>query len=239
MNSSRDPDVLIRAFIEDGIEELPNRSYDVVRASIDTTRQWAVIGPWKEPQIMTATRFALIAAAIAVMAVAAIRFLPVGGGFGGPPATPTPTPTPSPAPTVALHLEGIWHAGPVTHEDIRNALQNAGLEQWTDDILADRAAESFYTLSVQNGDWVLDISENGSPYSEIDAGQYSLNGDRVSVQHGNCVCRDDFRWSIEDGQLRIDFLSDTWPPREGIPEAAMETFLYESVAFLPGPPPTP
>jgi hypothetical protein len=101
MSSRRDPDQLIKAFLDEGMNELPDRSFDAVRTAIDQTRQWAVVGPWKEPQIMTATRFALIAAAIAVMAVVAIRFLPSTNVGLAPPPTPTVAPTPSPSPTLA------------------------------------------------------------------------------------------------------------------------------------------
>src|SRR3954451_13278106 len=115
MNTRRDPTLTIDAFLDEGLDELPERSYDAVGAAIDETRQWAVVGPWKEPQIMTATRFAVIAAAIAVVAVVAIRLLPasnVGPGpipattasstaspppASPPPASPSPSPTPVPS----------------------------------------------------------------------------------------------------------------------------------------------
>ena len=124
MNSRRDPDLSIKAFLDEGLNELPDRSFDAVRTAVDQTRQWAVIGPWKEPTIMTATRFALIAAAIAVLAVVAIRFLPASNV--GPASAPTPTaipttiatpaPTPSPSLTpvpspVALPTSGAVPAG--------------------------------------------------------------------------------------------------------------------------------
>lgn len=96
MSTQRSSDQIIHAFFQDGVDELPDRSFDAVRTAIDQTRQWAVVGPWKEPQIMTATRFALIAAAIAVLAVVAIRFLPSTNI--GPAPTPSPSPAPSPAP---------------------------------------------------------------------------------------------------------------------------------------------
>jgi hypothetical protein len=76
MKSTHDPEQLINAYLQDGLDELPERSFNAVRTAIDQTRQWAVIGPWKEPQIMTLTRFALVAAAIAVVAVLAFKFLP-------------------------------------------------------------------------------------------------------------------------------------------------------------------
>ena len=96
MSSTRDPDLLIKAFLDEGMNELPDRSFDAVRTAVDETRQWAVVGPWKEPQIMTATRFALIAAAIAVVAVVAIRFLPSTNIGAAPIPTPSPVVTPSP-----------------------------------------------------------------------------------------------------------------------------------------------
>jgi hypothetical protein len=96
MSAQRNSDQIIHAFFQDGVDEMPDRSFDAVRTAIDQTRQWAVVGPWKEPQIMTATRFALIAAAIAVLAVVAIRFLP--STTIGPAPTPSPSPTASPSP---------------------------------------------------------------------------------------------------------------------------------------------
>ncbi|HEY5520144.1 MAG TPA: hypothetical protein VIK08_05765 [Candidatus Limnocylindrales bacterium] len=97
MRSTRDPDLLIKAFLDEGIDELPDRSFDAVRTAIDQTRQWAVIGLWKEPQIMNATRLAIAAVAIVVVAVLAIKFLPTTNV--GPAPTPTLTPSASPAPT--------------------------------------------------------------------------------------------------------------------------------------------
>ena len=75
MTAPRDPDRLISDFLDEGMNELPDRSYDAVRTALEQTRQRVVFGPWKEPTIMTATRFG-IAAAIALVAVVGIRFLP-------------------------------------------------------------------------------------------------------------------------------------------------------------------
>src|SRR5690242_21192591 len=112
MSKSTNSELLIKAFLEDGIDVLPDRSFDAVRTAVDQTRQWAVVGPWKEPQIMTATRFALIAAAIAVVAVVAIRFLPSTSIGPAPAPTAAPTPTPSPTPTpVSLPTSGAIQPG--------------------------------------------------------------------------------------------------------------------------------
>jgi hypothetical protein len=96
MTSSRDPDRLIRAFLAEGPTDLPDRTYDAVRAEIDRTRQRAVLGPWREPRMNTIARFVIAAAAVVVVAVVGINLLPGSGGAGA-----SPTPSPSPAPTLS------------------------------------------------------------------------------------------------------------------------------------------
>jgi hypothetical protein len=99
MTAPRDPDRLIRAFLAEGQTELPDRAYDAVRDSIDHTRQRVVIGPWREPRMSNIARIALVAAAVLVVAVVGINFLPRSSGPGGGPA-PTLSPSPSPSPVV-------------------------------------------------------------------------------------------------------------------------------------------
>ncbi len=98
MTARRDPDRLIRAYLEDGPTELPDRSYDEVRSQIDHTRQRVAIGRWTEPRMNNFARFAIAVAAVLVVAVIGITLLPNQGGIGG---VPTPTPSPSPSPTAS------------------------------------------------------------------------------------------------------------------------------------------
>jgi hypothetical protein len=95
MTTTRDPDTLIQAFLDDGIDELPDSSYDVVRAAIDRPRQRVVLGPWRDHRM---SKFALLtatAAAVVLAAVIGIRGLPPGGGmWGAPAATASPAPSP-------------------------------------------------------------------------------------------------------------------------------------------------
>lgn len=102
MTASRDPDWLIRAFLDEGITELPDRAYDAVRDHIDRTRQRVVIGPWREPRMSTFARLAIGAAAVLLVGV--VGFSMVGssrspGTAGGP--SPTPLTSPSPTPSQA------------------------------------------------------------------------------------------------------------------------------------------
>lgn len=98
MTGPRDPERLISEFLDAGLTELPDRAYDAVRSQIDHTRQRVVIGPWKEEQVSRFAMFAVAAAAIVLVAVIGIRFLPTDGGVGvQPTATPTTPPTASSA----------------------------------------------------------------------------------------------------------------------------------------------
>ncbi len=105
MTAQRDPDRLIAAFLDEGPEELRDSSYDSVRSQIETKRQWVVLGPWREQQMTNFAKVALAAAAVVLVAVVGIRFLP--GMIAGPGTTPSPTPlvtsvpTASPVPTAA------------------------------------------------------------------------------------------------------------------------------------------
>ena len=98
MTAPRDPDRLIRAFLAEGQTELPDRAYDAVRETIDRTRQRVVVGPWREPRSSTLAGFAMAVAAVLIVAVLVVDFLPRSPGFGGL-ATPSPSPSPTPSPT--------------------------------------------------------------------------------------------------------------------------------------------
>ena len=98
MTKLRDTDQLIREFLADGLTELPDRAYEAVRSHIDQTRQRVVIGPWREEQMSRFAMFAIAAAAVVLIAVVGIKFLPIGGGIGAQP-TPSPSPTAASSPT--------------------------------------------------------------------------------------------------------------------------------------------
>jgi hypothetical protein len=114
MTARRDPDRLIRAFLEDSRVDLPDHVFDVVRNEIDHKRQRVVIGPWREEKMFKYAGFALAAAAVVLIAVVGIQFLPGNGGIGGQPTTsptPTPSPSPTPRPTAIAGEDGPLQAG--------------------------------------------------------------------------------------------------------------------------------
>jgi len=96
MTASRDPDRLIHAFLGEGLDELPDPVYDAVRDRIETTRQRAVIGPWRTSDMNRYLKPGLAAAAVVVIAVVAFNLLPGAPAPGGGP-TPSPSVSPSEA----------------------------------------------------------------------------------------------------------------------------------------------
>lgn len=92
-------DDLIRAFIAEGRDELPDRAFDAVRGDIHRTRQRVVVGPWREPHMSNLAKAALAAAAVIAVLFGASRLLPSTPGPGGTPPPPTPSPSQSATPT--------------------------------------------------------------------------------------------------------------------------------------------
>jgi hypothetical protein len=105
MTARRDHDLLIRAFLDEGQTELPDRAYNAVRAEIDQTRQRVVIGPWREPRMTNFARFVIAAAAVLVVAMVGINLIPGQGQVGGPGGQPSPSSTPSPTAAVSPTVE--------------------------------------------------------------------------------------------------------------------------------------
>jgi hypothetical protein len=99
MTASRDPERLIRAFLDEGPTDLSDRTYDAIRSHIDRTRQRVVVGPWREPRMSNLARITIAAAAVLAIAVIGYNFLPGSDGPGATRPSPSPSPTATPAPT--------------------------------------------------------------------------------------------------------------------------------------------
>jgi hypothetical protein len=99
----RNPDQLIRAFLDEGPEDLRDQVYDEVRAEVDRTDQRTSFGLWG----ISLNRFAgLIAATAVILGAAVIGLSMVGGGpfIGGDPSA-SPSLAPSAEPSVEPSAE--------------------------------------------------------------------------------------------------------------------------------------
>lgn len=118
MTASRDPDRLIHAFLDEGLDELPDPVYDAVRDRIEQTRQRALIGSWRTPDVNRYLKIGLAAAAVVLVAIVGFQFLgdsntgsPGASESAGPSATATPRPSPTPTapePTFGPLSEGPY-----------------------------------------------------------------------------------------------------------------------------------
>ena len=113
MTPPRDPDQLIRTFLQEGSEQLHDQIYDAVRAEIDRKRQRVVIGPWRMPTLNKLVPIGLGTAAVVVALLVTIQLIrtPANSGVGG---APSATPSPSTAtPSVAQPSASIGAGLPV------------------------------------------------------------------------------------------------------------------------------
>jgi len=116
MTTERDTTRLVRSWLRVDEHENADRILENVLGALDTTPQRRRIWPaWRVPYMNSYAKLALAAAAVVVLALAGLRFLP---GFNGPGGPGTPTPTlasdgsfPPPGPVAvgrhAIILEGI------------------------------------------------------------------------------------------------------------------------------------
>jgi len=115
MTTSRDPDRLIRAFLDEGEEQLQDQIYDEVRAAIEQRRQRTFIGPWRTPLMNRFVTFGLAAAAVVVIGLF-LGYQLLGptnlGGPGAPTATPEPTATPRPSVEPTSSADAFIPEGP-------------------------------------------------------------------------------------------------------------------------------
>ena len=72
MTKPRDPEALLSAFLDDGMQVLPDRVVESVLAEVHRTRQRAVVGPWRTRSML---RSAFGAAAMIAVLVSRWRVL--------------------------------------------------------------------------------------------------------------------------------------------------------------------
>ncbi len=113
MSTDRDVARIVRSWLEDGADALPDRVLDSVLDQLPATpqrRSWWP--PRRIADMNTFAKLAIAAAAVVVVAVGGINFLPARGGAGGGPAvSPSPSPSPSLSPGLPLGPRVLTVAG--------------------------------------------------------------------------------------------------------------------------------
>jgi hypothetical protein len=100
---------IVRSWLVDGVDRLPDRVLDSVLEAVPATPQrrswWSA---WRRTQMPNFAKLLGGVAAIVLVAVLGWRLLPSNGGIGGatPTAAPTPSPTATPSPTPVPSLNG-------------------------------------------------------------------------------------------------------------------------------------
>lgn len=102
MSTDRDVTRIVRSWLEDGVTVLPDRVLDTVLDQLPATPQRRSWWPARRYREMNSfAKLAVAAAAVVVVAIVGISFLPRAGGVAGPGPSATFTPTPSPAPSAS------------------------------------------------------------------------------------------------------------------------------------------
>ncbi|MBI2781154.1 MAG: hypothetical protein HYX55_05100 [Chloroflexi bacterium] len=166
MSTTRDPDRLLRAWLDLMPDEAPDRAIATVLQAVETTRQARVlprIGPWRYPM----NRLSIIAtAALVITALVGGAYLLAGGTKSPAPATPTAAPTAKPTATAAAAIAppaqpiwGDWAADvpaipafsqPAAQLQLSIDWQN-GLTIWIQRSVLDDCCNAFKSTSLQAG----------------------------------------------------------------------------------------
>jgi hypothetical protein len=97
MSTERDVNRIVRSWLNEDRHEDADRVLNTVLDQLDTTPQRRTLwSAWRFPIMNNALRFGLAAAAVVVIAIIAIQFLP-GSNVGGPPTETSPASTPAPS----------------------------------------------------------------------------------------------------------------------------------------------
>jgi hypothetical protein len=158
MSTERDVNRIVRSWLNEDRHEDANPVLNTVLDQLDTTPQrrtfWSA---WRFPDMNSALRVGLTAAAVVVIAIIAINLLPgtpAPGGQPTPSATSEPTPTPEPSPSTAAS------APPLT-QSFTSALHGYSVsypEGWITQAATEPWTASTFPLSFPDPqvDWLYD-----------------------------------------------------------------------------------
>ena len=162
MTSQLDADRSITAWlVAEAPDRAPQRLLEASREQLRTTRQRRAWWPARRVPPMNAyAKLGLATAAVVVVALLGINFLPRAGGIGGPSPTVSPSLSPQPSPTVLTRtMTGPLPAGRYTTDSTDTAFPVAATftvpDGWSNAgwaLMKDDVAVSFWTVAETYGD---------------------------------------------------------------------------------------
>ena len=100
MTTDRETTRIVRSWLEEGVTALPDRVLDAVLDQVPATSQRRPWWPARTFREMNqASKLAVVAAAVIVVAIVGINLIPGSGVVGGPAPSRSPSRSPSPSPT--------------------------------------------------------------------------------------------------------------------------------------------
>jgi len=172
------------------------------------------------------------AAAVATVAVTVSQRTDDAPSPSEEPTTPATTSTTAPA-EVPESLTGNWLSRPITRADVRRAARDAGKPDKADLMLAGLPAPPFRVVLVINGDRheTVQYVRSGGQDELFDQENVEMRADRLVLSPQFAEGENVHTWVVEDGVLRMDFVSTSEAEHQTVPAEAWQRLFYDTAAF--------
>ena len=178
-------------------------------------------------------------AAAALVAAAVVAAAVVAAPDDGRERPTPPLTTPSPSVDVGTPngpLEGTWTSGSITAEDVRAAARDAGRPGVAAAMLDVLPPRPFRIILLVTGTGLNQRFRSGEgETSAYDVETIEIEGSRIFLRPRNAPGGvNEHSWVLEDGVLRLAFVSTTEADTDGVPGEAWQRLLYDTSAFTRG-----
>ena len=188
----------------------------------------------------TVVRRGAAAALVAAAAVAAVAM--AVSQRAGQDSSPIGEPTPTPSATGGLGtepnpLDGTWVSEPMTRADVRRAARLAGDAGDADAMLAEVPSFPFRVALYVDGN----RSSMHAVFRAQGLAEETADEENVTVSEDHVVMQPMFgdgenvhTYALDEGTLRLRFVSTTEGEEDGVPGEAWQRLLYDTAAFTSG-----
>ena len=177
------------------------------------------------------------AALVATAAVAAVAVTVAQRADDAPSPTEDPTRPPTGVGAEPNPLDGTWVSEAVTRADVQRAARLAGDRSDAAAMLADLPPTPFRVVLYVNADrssMHAAFRSAGRPEENGDEENLTVSEDRVVMQPMFGEGENVHTFRLEDGTLRLAFVSTTEADENGIPGEAWQRLVYDAAAFTAG-----